>query len=187
MYSRCLVVDPFHDRTSRTERGFMAQKTGITNASKEASKDRVVCKNRRALHDYEILDTLVCGIALQGSEVKSIRDNRITIEDAYARVEHGEVWLVNVDVSEYANAATNNHERRRTRKLLLKKREVRKFAEVATQEGQTLIPLEVLFQRGFVKVVLGICRGRREYDKRQKLKQDDADKTMRNALKQRLR
>ncbi|MEZ6056299.1 MAG: SsrA-binding protein SmpB [Planctomycetaceae bacterium] len=165
----------------------MSQKSGHSSSTKDASKDRVVCKNRRALHDYEIVESLQCGIVLVGSEVKSIRNNRITIEDAYARVDNGEVYLVNVDISEYANAALNNHERRRTRKLLLKRREVRKFAEIASQQGLTLIPLEVLFVRGLVKVVIGIGRGRREYDKRQKLKQNDADKAIRNALKHKLR
>jgi SsrA-binding protein len=149
-------------------------------------QSRVVCRNRRARHDYEILDTLDCGIVLTGSEVKSIRDNRISIEEAYARIEGGEVWLLNADIAVYPQANVMNHDPRRPRKLLLKRREIRKFAEDADHQGQTLVPLEVFFKRGIVKVTLAVAKGRKQHDKREKLKADSAGKAMREALRHRV-
>ncbi|MCA9034898.1 MAG: SsrA-binding protein SmpB [Planctomycetaceae bacterium] len=148
---------------------------GQKKNSKDDPNSRVVCTNRRARHEYEILDQLDCGVVLLGSEVKSIRNNKITIEEAYARVENGEVWLLNADIAEYPQATMFNHERRRDRKLLLNKREVRKFAEPAGHDGLTLVPLSVFFANGLVKVRLGLCRGRKLHDKRQKMK-DLADR-----------
>lgn len=147
---------------------------------------RTVCRNRRARHDYDIDDELECGIVLTGSEVKSIRDNKISIDEAYARVENGEVWLHNADIAEYPQATYMNHERRRPRKLLLNKREIRKFAEHAGHEGMTLIPLSVYFTRGIVKVKLAAARGRKKHDKRDQLQRDDARKAMRAALHKRV-
>jgi len=172
---------------ARNSSTIMAKKSNSTDSKKDASKDRVVCRNRRAKHDYEILDSLVCGVVLTGSEVKSIRDNKVTIEDAYARIEGGQLWLHQCDIAEYANASMFNHLRQRPRKLLLNKRELRKFAEAGSQKGQTLVALEVSFVRGYVKVLIGIGRGRREHDKRQKLKKDDSDRSIREAFKQRQR
>ena len=122
---------------------------------------------RKARHEYEVLDEINCGIQLFGSEVKSIRNNKIVIEDAYARVDNSEVWLVNADIAEYPQATMYNHERRRKRKLLLQRREIRKFAEAGESQGLTLVPLSVFFARGFVKVKLGLCRGRKRHDKRE--------------------
>lgn len=138
--------------------------------SNEDPNSRTVCRNRRARHEYEILDTIICGIQLFGSEVKSIRDGKVSIEEAYARVVDGEVWLINLDVAEYLQATVFNHERKRKRKLLLHRREIRKFAEGGEQQGLTLVPLAVFLARGFVKVELGLCRGRKFHDKRQQLK-----------------
>jgi len=146
---------------------------------KEDPNSRIVCRNRRARHDYDILDTLECGIQLKGSEVKSIRNNKISIEEAYARVQQGEVWLINADIAEYPQATMMNHEPRRERKLLMKKKEIAKFAETAMHDGLTLIPLQVHFNRGFVKVMLGIAKGRKTHDKREKLKEKSAKDEMR--------
>lgn len=146
-------------------------------------QDRIVCRNRRANHEYDILDTLDCGIMLHGSEVKSVRNNKITIEEGFAKVEKGEVWLYNVDISEYSQANIMNHALRRPRKLLLKKSEIRKFAERGDESGMSLIPLDVHFSRGFVKVKLGIGKGRKLHDKRQKLKADDARREMQQAMR----
>lgn len=151
------------------------------------SDKQVVCRNRRARHDYDILSELECGIVLQGSEVKSIRDNHIVIDEAYARVEGSEVWLINADIAEYPQASVFNHERRRPRKLLMSRREVRKFAESAGKNGQTLIPLDVHFSRGFVKVQLALAKGRREHDKRQRIKKSEAQKQIRDAMTKRKR
>ncbi len=142
---------------------------------------QVVCTNRRARHDYDVLDELDCGIVLTGSEVKSIRNHKITIEEAHARVENGEVWLVDCDIPEYAEASIYNHARQRTRKLLLNRREIRKFAETGENDGLTLIPLSVFFQRGFVKIRLGLCKGRKQHDKRQRLKEASDRREMRSA------
>lgn len=163
-------------------------------ASKKAKKkkkptedpnSRTVCRNRRARHDYEIIDELECGIALMGSEVKSIRNNKISIDEAYARIQGSELWLLNADIAEYPQATYLNHERRRERKLLLKKRELRKFAESAGHDGMTLVPLAVYFRRGIVKVLIASARGRKHYDNREKKKKDQDRKVMRDALRKR--
>jgi len=143
----------------------------------------LIAQNRRARHEYEILETLECGIALVGSEVKSLRNGKLSLDEAYARVKAGEVWLLGADIPEYTQANRFNHDPRRPRKLLLHRREIEKFAAKAYQEGLTLVPLKVYFKRGRVKVLLGIGRGRKTYDKRQKLKkksmQRDIDRAMR--------
>ena len=145
--------------------------------------DRVICRNRRARHEYDVLETLDCGIVLQGSEVKSLRDSRVSLDEAYARVERSEVWLYNADIAEYPQANVMNHEPRRKRKLLLKRREIRKFAEDATHDGRTLVPLELFFRRGIAKVKLAVVKGRRQHDKRERLKQAAAGKEIREALR----
>lgn len=155
------------------------------NKKKTPAKDsdgperRIVCTNRRARHEYDVLDEIDCGIVLTGSEVKSVRNNKISIEEAYARVDNHEVWLVDCDIAEYAQASIYNHARQRKRKLLLKRREIRKVIETAEHDGQTLIPLSVFFQRGLVKIRLGLCKGRKIHDKRQRLKEQDARREMR--------
>lgn len=158
------------------------------NKNKPAQKKKddgqnrtIVCTNRRARHEYDVLDEIDCGIVLSGSEVKSIRNNKITIEEAYARVDNHEVWLVDCDIAEYAQASIYNHARQRKRKLLLNRREIRKVIETADNEGLTLIPLTVFFERGFVKIRLGVCKGRKLHDKRQKMKEQDAKREMREA------
>ncbi|RLS53675.1 MAG: SsrA-binding protein SmpB [Planctomycetota bacterium] len=149
--------------------------------------DRVVCRNRKALHEYEIVDQLDCGIMLHGSEVKSVRNNKVTLEEGFARIERGEVWLYNVDIAEYSEANQMNHPLRRPRKLLLKKKEITKFAARADESGMSLIPLDVHFSRGFVKVRLGVGKGRKLHDKREKLKSDDARREIQQAMRQRNR
>lgn len=142
---------------------------------------RIVCRNRKARHRYEILDAMECGIALRGSEVKSIRNGKISIDEAYARVRDAEVWLIGCDIAEYPQATLLNHEPRRPRKLLLHRSEIRKFAEAAAQQGLTLVPLLVYFKRGIVKVELAVARGRKVYDKREKLKKKADRREMKKA------
>ena len=163
----------------------MAKSQPAGRAAPAQPEVKTVCRNRRARHDYEIIDALDCGIVLTGSEVKSIRNHRIVIDEAYARVEGGEVWLYNADIAEYPQANVMNHEPRRKRKLLLKRREIRRFAEEADQSRSTLIPLEVFFRRGIVKVRLAAARGKREYDKRQQLRKAEAGRHIRNELRNR--
>ncbi|MCA9046171.1 MAG: SsrA-binding protein SmpB [Planctomycetaceae bacterium] len=155
-------------------------------SNKKDTQNMVVCRNRRARHNYEIVDEVDCGIVLVGSEVKSIRDGRISVDEAFARIERGELFLYNVDISEYAQASYLNHDRHRVRKLLLKKRELDKIAEPALQKGMTLVPLEVFFSRGFVKVKIAVARGRKEYDKREKIKKNQDQKTLREAVRKRV-
>ena len=133
-----------------------------------------------------VLDELECGIALTGSEVKSARAHKVSIEEAYARVEGRDVWLLGCDIAQYPQANLMNHEPRRPRKLLLKRREILKFAEAAGQQGLTLVPLDMHFSgRGLVKVTLAVARGRKLHDKRERLKKDAAKKEMREALRRR--
>lgn len=162
----------------------MAGKKSKAKASDDPNS-RTVTRNRRARHEYEILEELECGIVLTGSEVKSIRNNKVSIEEAYARVKDGEVWLFNADIAVYPQANVMNHEPRRPRKLLLKNREIRKFAETGSQTGLTLIPLSLYFTRGIVKVKLAVAKGRKTHDKREKLKKDTDRREMQQALKQR--
>ncbi len=151
----------------------------------EDPNERIVCRNRKARHEYEILDEIDCGVQLYGSEVKSIRNSKVVIEDAYARAVDGEVWMINSDIAEYPQATLFNHERRRKRKLLLHRREIKKFAESGEQQNLTLVPLQIFIARGFIKVKLGLCRGRKLHDKRENLKQKDHRREMDAALKRR--
>ena len=153
--------------------------------SREDPNSRTVCTNRKSRHEYEILDQIDCGIQLYGSEVKSIRNNKVSIDEAWARVDDGEVWLINCDIAEYPQATVVNHDRRRKRKLLLHRQEIRKFAEQGEQQGLTLIPLAVLLRRGFVKIRLGLGRGRKLHDKRERLRKQVDRREMDEAMKRR--
>ena len=146
-------------------------------------RERIVCRNRKARHEYEISSPMECGLMLHGSEVKSIRNNKISIDEAYVRVQGHEVWLVGCDIAEYPQATYLNHDPKRQRKLLLHRREIRKFAEVASQKGLALIPLDVHLIRGIVKVTIGIGKGLKRHDKREKLKEHDADREIRQAMR----
>jgi len=143
---------------------------------------RVICTNRRARHEYEIMDQLECGIMLKGSEVKSLRDNKVSLEEAFARIRDGELWLIGCDIAMYPQANIMNHEPRRTRKLLLHARELRKFAELAQHKGLTLVPLSMYFVAGKVKVDIALCRGKQLHDKREQLKKDDAKREIQRAI-----
>jgi len=158
------------------------------NDKKTSSDDpnfRTACRNRKARHRFEILDELECGVVLRGSEVKSIRNGKISIDEAYARLRDGELWLIGCDIAEYPQATVMNHEPRRPRKLLLHKRELAKFAESASQQGLTLIPVSVYFHRGIVKVKVAVARGLKLHDKREKLKQKTDRNEMRSAVMKR--
>ncbi|MDA7977335.1 MAG: SsrA-binding protein SmpB [Pirellulales bacterium] len=136
---------------------------------------KIVARNRRARHEYEILETLECGLMLVGSEVKSLRTGKLSLDEAYGRVKNGEVWLIGSDIPEYVEANRFNHDPRRPRKLLMHRREVNKFANRALQDGLTLIPLSLYFNReGRAKVLMGIGRGRKLHDKRENLKAKEA-------------
>ena len=142
---------------------------GRKSRGKPAADDgrRIVAQNRRARHDYSVLETLECGLALQGSEVKSLREGRAQLRDAYARVERGEVWLHGVHVPPYAFAqGFGSHDPDRPRKLLMHRREIDELMGRTQQESLTLIPLSLYFRDGRAKVELAVARGRKTYDKR---------------------
>lgn len=145
---------------------------------------RLVSENRKARFRFEILETLECGIQLTGSEVKSLRDGKLSLDEAYARVKEGEVWLVGADIAEYPQATLWNHAPKRPRKLLMRKDEQRKFAAKAHEKGLTLVPLKVYFNaRGLAKVLLGLCKGKKLHDKRETLKKADSQREMDRALR----
>lgn len=155
-----------------------------TKATAKAEAQRVVADNRKARFQYEIMDSLECGIQLTGSEVKSLRDGKLSLEEAYARVKEGEVWLVGADIAEYPQATLWNHLPKRPRKLLMKRVEVEKFAALAHEKGLTLVPLKVYFNaRGIAKVLLGLGRGKKLHDKRETMKKADSQREISRAMR----
>ena len=149
----------------------------------------VIARNRQAKHDYELLDTLEVGIVLTGSEIKSIRNGKVVLQDAYARVEPNkagvpELWLHGLDVAEYPQASLNNHLPKRPRKLLLKKREIEKFAKPAMDKGLTLVPVDMHFSRGIAKLTIAQARGRKKHDNRERIKADIDRREMRRQFRQ---
>lgn len=148
---------------------------------------KLVASNRRARFDYEILDTLEAGIALIGPEVKSLRAGNANLNDAYAIVRRGEVFLVNAHIGPYEQAGRANAAPRRERKLLLHRAEIARFAGRAEERGFTLVPLELYFKQGRAKVQLGLARGKKAHDKRETIRQRDSDREMQRALRGRSR
>jgi len=150
--------------------------------------NKPVAINRKAHRDYAILETIECGIELKGSEVKSLRSGKINLNDSFARVEGGEVILYNTHITPYAEASYLNVEPARLRRLLLHRNQIRKITGQLTQRGLTLIPLKVYFsERGFAKIELALCKGKRLYDKREDIKRRETDLEMRRVMKSRRR
>jgi len=143
---------------------------------------KVVGRNRKARHEYQILDTYEAGIVLKGPEVKSLRAGQVAFRDAFARVEGGEIWLYNLHISPYEEANRANEEPDRVRKLLLHREEIRRLEIKTGEKGLTLVPLEIYFRKGNAKVLLGVGRGRRLYDKREKLKKQTQDREAKRAM-----
>ncbi|QDU95472.1 SsrA-binding protein SmpB [Lignipirellula cremea] len=162
------------------EKGAKPKKKGADEVRK------VVSINRKATHRYEVLQTLECGLVLVGSEVKSLREGKVSLEEAFGRVRGGEAWLMGCEIPEYRQASVWNHEPKRPRKLLMHSSEVRKFANRAHEQGLTLTPLEMYFnERGVAKVVMALCRGRKLHDKREVIKKADVKRDLDRAMKQR--
>ena len=151
----------------------------------EDKNQKRIAENRRARRNYEIIDTLECGIALQGSEVKSLRAGKVSLDEAYGRILNKEVWLIGCDIAEYSHANVMNHEPRRPRKLLLHRREIHKFASKATERGLTLVPLKMYFKSGKAKILMGVGRGRKLFDKREKLKKETLKRDMERVVRRR--
>jgi SsrA-binding protein len=143
----------------------------------------LIARNKRARHDYEILDTWEAGIVLTGTEVKALRDGRANLTDAYGFVKDGEVFLLNLHIGAYANGNLFNHEATRTRKLLLHKREIRRMIGSVERQGLTLVPLDLYFKNGKVKTRISLARGKAQHDKREDLKKRDADREIARVLR----
>jgi SsrA-binding protein len=154
---------------------------------KNEEKVHVIVRNKRAFHEYEVFDRIECGLKLVGTEVKSLRDGYVTLDDSYAKIEGGEVWLIDSEIPEYTMGNRLNHKPKRPRKLLLHKSEIEKFAGKASQRGFTLVPLRLYFKDGRAKVELAVARGKQMHDKREATKKADAQREIQRALARRRR
>ncbi len=153
----------------------------------EAKHDeiKVIAVNRKAFHDYDVLERVEAGLVLTGSEIKSVRGNRVNLGDAHARPMDGEMWLLGAHIAQYEKASYNNHEPTRSRKLLLRKEQIHRLTQSVQQKGLTLIPLRLYIRNHVAKLELGVCRGRREYDKRRIIAERTTEREIQRAMRQR--
>lgn len=151
--------------------------------AKQAQYERPLAQNRKASHDYYILDTIEAGVALTGTEIKSVRAGRINLKDGFAQIKNGEAWLMNVHISEYTQGNRFNHDPLRNRKLLLHKKQIVRLANETSGKGITLVPLKVYLKNGFAKVLIGVAQGKHSYDKRETIKRRDQEREIRRTLK----
>jgi SsrA-binding protein len=151
----------------------------------EAQKN--IAENRKAFHDYHMLETFEAGMALLGTEVKSIREGNVNLRDSFARIESGEVWIYNVHINPYSHRGYSDHEPTRRRKLLLRKAEIRKLIGKTVEKGMTLVPTRMYFRNGYVKVTIALAKGKKAHDKRETIKRREADRETRAAVKERRR
>ena len=154
-------------------------------AREEAQKN--IAENRKAFHDYHILETFEAGIVLVGTEVKAIREGSANLRDSFARVEGNEIWIYNVHINAYSHRGYSDHEPTRKRKLLLHRQEIRKLIGKTVEKGMTLVPTKMYFKNGHVKVALGLAKGKQAHDKRETIKRREADRETRAAVKERRR
>ncbi len=163
----------------------------MANAGKKRDGEPVIkpiCRNRRATFDYEVLDTIECGVVLVGTEVKTLRAGHASLDDSYAAVDSkGELYLLGCEIPEYPFGNRLNHKPKRERKLLLRRREIEKFAEKADQRGFTLVPLRLYFKDGLVKVEVGVGKGKQVHDKREAVKNAEAKREIAREMRQRRR
>jgi SsrA-binding protein len=173
---------------------FMTLRFGMSKKDKGKAKPKekaddsgikIVARNRRARHDYELLEKVEAGLVLTGTEVKSLRNGKANLEDAYAEVNGGEAWLIGCDIPEYVQANRMNHVPKRPRKLLLHRREIGKLETKTNERGMTLVPLSIYFKKGIAKVELSVAKGRKTFDKREALKKQDAKREIDRALRRR--
>lgn len=168
----------------------MAKSTKTKTKSKAAAtgsaapRETTLVTNRQALHDYHILETVEAGLALQGTEVKSIRAGNVNLRESYAREDHGEIWLWNAHISPFDQGNRWNHEPRRPRKLLLHMREIGRLATKAKESGNTLVPLRLYDRQGKLKLELALAKGKRQYDKRAAIAERDAKREIERTIKQ---
>ena len=152
----------------------------------EEGQSRNIAHNRKAKHRFEILEKIECGVVLVGSEVKSLRDGNISLDEAYVRIKASEIWLIGADIAEYNQANRWNHDRKRPRKLLVHSKQLDKLKTRAVVKGMTLVPLQIYFNsRGIVKVSVGVCRGKKLFDKREAQKTKDVKRDLDRAMKAR--
>jgi len=154
-------------------------------AKPDEADETVIADNRKAFHDYHILETFEAGIALLGTEVKGIREGRANLRDSYAQVEKGEVWLYNVHINPYSHRGYVDHDPKRRRRLLLHKHEIRKLIGKTVEKGLTLVPTKLYFKGGKVKVALALAKGKQAHDKRETIRRREADRETRAAVKER--
>jgi len=143
---------------------------------------KVVARNRKARHEFDILETVEAGMELKGPEVKSIRAGHVAFQDAFARVDRGEMWLYNLHVSPYEQANRENSDPLRPRRLLLNKKQIRQLGSQVDEKGLTLVPLDIYFSRGYAKLTLGVARGRKLHDKREALKRRVQEREAQRAM-----
>ncbi|MBN1883344.1 MAG: SsrA-binding protein SmpB [Deltaproteobacteria bacterium] len=163
----------------------MATKKKKINPEKASSGIKIVATNKKAKRDYFIDDTYEAGLVLEGTEVKSLREGRVNLKDAYARIKNGEVYLVSAHISPYAFGTHKNHDPERERKLLLHRQEIRRLYGKTQEKGFTLVPLSIYFKNGRAKLELGLGRGKAKYDKREAIKKKQEYRDLERALKER--
>ena len=156
----------------------------MEKSERELAKSSVA-ENRKAHHDYHLLETFEAGVVLLGTEVKAIREGRVNLRDSFARVEDGEIYLYNVNISPYSHRGYADHEPLRRRKLLLHRDEIRKLIGKTVERGMTLVPVRMYFKNGRIKVAVSLAKGKKEYDKRETIKRRDVDRETRAAVKSR--
>ena len=147
------------------------------------SENRTIATNRRARYDYEVMETIEAGLVLTGTEIKAIREGRVSLSDSYAKPENGEMWLVNLHIAKYSADSMQNHDPTRPRKLLLRKDQIRRLTRMVSERGLTLVPLRLYIKKHYAKVELGLARGRRRYDKRRAIVERDREKEAREAVR----
>jgi SsrA-binding protein len=157
----------------------------MSDASEREKAKSTIAENRKAYHDFHILETFEAGIVLLGTEVKAIREGRVNLRDSFARVEDGEVFLYNVTISPYSHRGYADHEPLRRRKLLLHRDEIRKLIGKTVEKGMTLVPVRLYYKNGRVKAAVGLAKGKKEYDKRETIKRREIDRETRAAVKAR--
>jgi SsrA-binding protein len=159
----------------------------VADSTAKDKERRVIAENRKARHDYHVLDTWEVGVALLGTEVKAIREGRVNLRDSYARVNNGEVWMLNVHISPYSHRGSADHAELRERKLLMHRHEIRKLVGQTAEKGLTLVPLELYFKKGRVKVLLALAKGKQAHDKRETIRKREVERETRAAVKARSR
>ena len=152
-------------------------------AGKNSEKQRPLAQNKKASHDYNILETVEAGIVLTGTEIKSVREGRVTLKDGFAQIKNDEAWLEIVHISEYTAGNRFNHDPLRRRKLLLHKKQIVQLGQKTSAKGVTLVPLKVYLKNGFAKVLIGVATGKHEYDKRETIKRRDQEREIQRTLK----